>query len=72
MLSSQNERTLHASDLPKESNLNPIKTVDPAANLQEMQRTEENGRLHYECAICQIHTVRLKGQVLLMSFLELL
>lgn len=34
--------------LPKGLNLDLIKSLDPAANLQEMQRKEEYAELHHE------------------------
>lgn len=42
--------------LPKGQNLNLIKSLDLAANLQEMQRKEEYTELHHEYAISQIQS----------------
>lgn len=43
-----NERTQHETTviLPKRSNLRLMKTLNPAANLQETQKTEEYAELH--------------------------
>lgn len=45
--------------LPKGLNLDLIKSLDPAANLQEMQRKEEYAELHHEYAISQIYSGKL-------------
>lgn len=42
--------------LTKGLNSNLMKSLDPAANLQEMQRKEEYAELHHEYAISKVET----------------
>ena len=43
--------------LAKKSNPSRIKCLSPAANLQEIEQTEQHTTLHQECAISKIQTV---------------
>lgn len=49
----------HLLDFPKMSHLNLslIKYLDPAANLEEMQRTEECVKMYHENSVTNIETV---------------
>lgn len=47
--------------LTKGLNSNLMKSLDPAANLQEMQRKEEYAELHHEYTISKVETGKFYG-----------
>lgn len=53
----EKKNTLPPIVLPKKSNPSRIKCLSPAANLQEIEQTEQHTTLHQECAISKVRTV---------------
>lgn len=56
-MAAERETTWLPIDLPKGWNLRLIEPQDPAANLWDIQRTEEHVELHHECAASNTQTV---------------